>query len=45
MDVLNKIYNIIMTKQILGSVITLVIAVFLVSMINGIISKILITGK
>ncbi len=45
MNFLNKVYQTIMTKQIIGSVITLIFAYIIVTIINGIISKILITGK
>ncbi len=45
MNFLNKIYETIMTKQIIGSIITFVIANILVTIINSLISKILITGK
>ncbi len=45
MDFLTKVYETFMTKRILGSIITLIIAVILVSIIKSIISKILITGR
>ncbi len=45
MKFLKKVYDIIMTKQIIGSIITLLIAYILTKILNSIISKILITGK
>lgn len=45
MEALTKIYEAIMTKRIFGSFLVIVITFILISIFNGIISNILITGK
>lgn len=45
MEILEKVIDVIMTKQILGTIIVIIISSILISIFNGIISKILIKGK
>lgn len=45
MEIFNKIMDVILTKQILGTAIVILVAYILISLFNKLISKILITGK